>query len=678
MAPQSCGMPSIRLAVASLALVAACSPRVVPAPQPAEGPSVRAPIAALPERGIRRTIPMTNTIRRAHTMGTRDSTGAPGPRYWQNRVDYEMRVRLEVPTNTVVGRATVTLHNESDTSLNSIVMRLDQNVNAPHSSRLGNRPPDALTSGVRVSRMTFDGRPVTIVPPRLVPGTPMPRTPAAYSLHNTSGTVRLDTPIPAHGRGVFEIEWSFEVSPGGIRHGRFADSLYQLAQWYPRVAVYDDLRGWDTDSYLGSAEFYNNFGRFDVSIDVPGGWLVGATGVLQNPEAVLSARTRERLARVTASDSVIEVVRASERGAGNATAAGDRLIWRFVADSVNDFAWATSRAYVWDATSAAIAGRGRVPVYLLYQPGRWEMFKPAAAVTRHALRFYSDLWFPYPFAQLTLADGPELGMEYPMFIMSAVGAADHEAGHEWWPMVVSNNETWYGWMDEGFNQYMNILSEAAMSGQRARLDGIGRSYGGTSGNEIESPMMWPANHQGALYGFTTYGKTPQMLSMLGGIVGDSTVQRAMRDWARAWRFKHPSPWDFMFFMNRALGQDLGWFWYYWLFTTEAVHGSLESVTAPAGGGSAYTVTVRQDGEMPSPVVLQVKFAPGGAAPRLPSNARMTDSVTAVMTWPVDVWFAGSRTFRTTLDFGRPIASITLDPFGRFPDRNSRDNVWPRP
>jgi hypothetical protein len=165
-----------------------------------------------------------------------------------------------------------------------------------------------------------------------------------------------------------------------------------------------------------------------------------------------------------------------------------------------------------------------------------------------------------------------------------------------------------------------------------------------------------------------------MLSMLGGVVGDSAVLRAMSGYAKAWRFRHPSPWDYAFYMNNALHRDLGWFWYYWLFTTEAVDGSIEKVTT---AGARTTVVVRQDGEMPSPVVLAVRFAPEGARIRPMSNSVMRDSVTAVVTYPVDVWFAGSRRFTATLDFGgRKIESITLDPDGRFPDRDPSDNVWP--
>jgi hypothetical protein len=662
--------------------IAACAAQSAPAPVPA-------PVAiAVPTgtaRVIRRDIPMTNMIRRAHAAGTRDSTGRPGRNYWQQWVEYTINARLDAPTSTITGRETILLRNNSDSALRNIVLRLDQNIFAPNAARATPHPSTIeQTQGTKITRMIVNGQSVNLTPPQPGRGgNPAASGPVAFNLDNTVAFVALQNAIAAKGSATIEIDWSFKVpnvSQGrGLRMGRQADSVYQLAQWYPRVTVYDDLKGWDTDPYLGNSEFYNNFGRFDVSIDVPAGWLVGATGVLQNRDAVLSATTRERLSRVLESDETRTIVGPNEMGAGRATTAGDangRLVWRFVADSVNDFAWATSRSYVWDATRATIPGRGPIPVHLLYMPGDSGQFKPAAPVSRHALEFYSRLWMPYAYPQLTLADGPELGMEYPMFLMSAVGAADHEVGHEWWPMMVSNNETWYGWMDEGFNQYMNVLSGAARRNQPAMLDGPGQSYGSISGNELESPMMWPANYQAPqFYGFTTYGKAPLMLSMLGGIVGDTAVQRAMGEWARAWRFKHPSPWDYMFYMNNALGRDLGWFWYYWLFTTDAVHGSIQNV---ATTGNQTTVTVQQDGQMPSPVVLRVEFAPTGPPIAAMANSRMMDSATAIVSYPVDVWFGGSRTFNATLDFGgRTIQRITLDPFRRFADRDLRDNVWPR-
>jgi hypothetical protein len=241
-------------------------------------------------------------------------------------------------------------------------------------------------------------------------------------------------------------------------------------------------------------------------------------------------------------------------------------------------------------------------------------------------------------------------------------------------MMVGTNETWYGFMDEGFNRYMNILSRAHREGRPAVLDGLGQRYGETSGDEREAPLMWDANYGGPLYRFQAYDKAPLMLSMLGGIVGDSAVQRAMSGYAHAWRFKHPSPWDYAFFMDRALGRDLGWFWYSWLFTTESVDGSIQRVTT---SGARTAVTIRQDGQMPAPVVLEVRFAASGPPIRPMANGVMLDDRRALVTYPVDVWFGGSRTFTAELDFGgRAIERITLDPYGRFPDRTPADNVWP--
>lgn len=635
--------------------------------------------AAPPERAVRRDIPITNAIRRALEAGTRDSAGRPGPRYWQLRVDYTIDARLDPATSGVSGRETVVIHNTSDTPLGSVYLRLDQNIFREDAVRA--RAVPEITGGMTVTRMTFDGADVNLRPPlrRFRPGGPPPDTLlAAYGLGQTTAEVTLPTPIAPGATGTLEVEWRFRVMLAeggrGLRHGRWGDSLYQVAQWYPRLAVFDDVRGWNVEPYLGSAEFYNNYGRFDVTIDVPAGWVVGATGVLQNPGDVLTAAARERLARVRDSDDVVTIVGPDEFGPGRATAAGDRLRWRFVADTVNDFAWATSRAYVWEATRATIPGRGVVPIHIMHPPGRAAQFEQVGPVTRHALEFYSTLWMPYAFPQLTVVDGPDTGMEYPMFIMSAIGAADHETAHEWWPMMVGTNETWYGFMDEGFDVYMSsTLSRADRNGEAPNLDGMGQAYGRISGDEREPPMMWNANYGGPMYGFQAYNKAPLMLSMLGGIVGDTAVWRAMSGYARAWRFKHPTPWDYAFFMNDALGRDLGWFWYYWLFTTESVDGSIERVT---GAGGRTVVRVRQDGQMPSPVVLGVRFAPGGPAIRAMENARLIDDVTAVVTWPVDVWFAGSRTFDAALAFGpRAIEQIVFDPYCRFPDRDPSDNVW---
>ena len=643
--------------------------------------------ARLPGRAVRRDIPLTDMIRRAFAAGTRDSTGNPGPHYWQLSTDYTISAKLDPSAGVVSGHERVVVQNPGDSAMHEIVLRLDQNIFAPSAPRAQAAPGSVrLTDGMQVTGLMLNGQPVDLNPPprfgAFGPGAPPPQLLlAAYNLTQTSATITLPTPVPAHGSVTLEADWHFTVPKvdggRGVRMGAWGDSLYQVAQWYPRVAVFDDLRegGWDTDPYLGASEFYNNFGHFDVRLDVPAGWLVGATGVLENPQEVLTATERERLSHALESDSVLHIAGPEEFGPGKATAQDDRLVWHFTADTVGDFAWATSNRYVWDATRATIPGRGAVPVDILYLPGHAPRYAQAGPLARHALEFYSKLWIPYSFSRLTLVDGPDTGMEYPMIIFSAAGAADHEAGHEWWPMTLGTNETWYGFMDEGFNQYMNILSSADRQHQPANLDGWGQAYGRTSGDEREAPMMWDANYGGPMYGFQAYSKAPMMLAMLGGVVGDTAVQRAMSEYAHAWRFKHPSPWDYAFFMSNALHRDLGWFWYSWLFTTDAVNGSIQGVRT---SGSTTTVTVREDGQMASPVVLAVHFAPAGPRIRKMANATMVDDSTALVTWPVDVWFGGSRTFEATLQFGRRrIERIVFDPHCRFPDGNVDDNTWPR-
>jgi hypothetical protein len=636
-------------------------------------------------RAVRRTIPMTDMIQRAFAAGTRDSTGAPGRNYWQTRVDYSIDARLEPSTSMLSGTETATIHNDGDQEMPAIVMRLDQNIFRGESPRAYPTVPSENTDGMVIGSMSVDGQEVDLNPDMASlrgrrGGMPSVARPTLVNGTQTSAIIVLPKPIPAKSTVELKVAWRFKMAggEGGRGHrmtARWADTLYQATQWYPRVAVFDDLNGWDTELYLGPSEFYNNFGRFDVRLNVPAGWLVGATGVLQNPGEVLTSTARERLTHVLDSDATRTIVGADEEGPGKATAQGDRLTWHFVADTVNDFAWGTAQHFVWQATRATIPGKGPVPVNMFYLPGRARLYENAADNARHALEFYSKIWIPYAFPQLTLLDGPDSGMEYPMVIMSNQGAADHEAGHSWWPMTVSGDETRYGWMDEGFNQYMNILSAADRDGKAPDLDGLGQRYGQISGNELEPPMMWDANYAGVMYSFQTYSKTPLMLSMLGGIVGDSAVWRAQSEYAKEWRFKHPSPWDWMFSMQRSLGRDLGWFWYYWLFTTEAVDGSIQNVTT---SGGRTTVTVREDGRMPSPVVLRVKLAGSGPEIRPPANAVRVDDRTYDVTFPVNVWFDDSRTYDAVLDFGgRGVEQVTFDPRGRFPDKDPSDNVWPR-
>ena len=368
----------------------------------------------LPERAVRRDIPITNTIRRAYAAGTRDSTGRPGRNYWQTRVDYTISARLDPTTSRLSGRETVVLHNNSPDSLGQIYLRLDPNIFVGNTPQAAPWVPAEVTDGMVITRMTVNGVAVDHGPPpgasadgaraaqaaAAAQAAQVPNQPTMLFGRTTSARVNLPTKLLPRSAATLEIDWNHKL-PGGPGQGhrmtqRWADTLYQPTQWYPRVAVYDDLRGWDNELYLGPSEFYNNFGRFDVRIDVPAGWIVSGTGVLQNPDEVLTPNARERIKNVLANDQVTTIVGPEEIGPGQATQRGapiagedgDRLVWHFVADTVNDFAWATAKKYVWAMTRATIPGKGPVPINMVYLPGRAQAYERAGPIARHALEFY--------------------------------------------------------------------------------------------------------------------------------------------------------------------------------------------------------------------------------------------------------------------------------------------------
>ncbi len=644
-------------------------------------PAILKDSGASAKRAIRRNIPLTNSIEKAYRAGTRDTSGRPGANYWQLKTDYAINASLDPETQTITGSETISLHNNSPDRLDRIVLRLDHNIYRSRVPR-GFSVPAENTDGMVVTRIKINGVEIDLKfsPPRQGRNQEPQKIERSFGvgLDQTVATIYLATPIEPRSLATIEIDWNTKLpgGEGGQGHRmtqRWESRLFQPTQWYPRLAKYDDLRGWETNIYLGPSEFYNNYGKFDVKIEVPSGWLVSGTGVLQNANEALAPFVRERLAAALMTDEELMIVKEDERGVGKALLPRDRNIWHFLAEEVNDFAWATSNEFIWRSTRANIPTKGYVPVHMFYLPERARLFANAGKNSRHALEFYSKLLIPYAFPQLTLQDGPSAGMEYPMVINSNQGAADHETFHQWIPMMVGTNETRYGWMDEGFNQYSNILSNADARGKPFDLDLLGQSYGRISGNEDEPAMMWNANYGGTFYGFQTYNKTPLMFSMLGGIVGDEAMNAALKKYVDTWKFKHPSPWDFTFFMNKELGRDLNWFWYYWLFTTESVNGSIKEVVSQ---GDKTRVRVHQAGEMPSPVVLKVEFADGSEKIKAMPNAKMVDDKTAIVRWNEDVWFNGDRDFQAVLDLGkRKISKITLDPFGRFPDTNIKDNVW---
>jgi len=605
----------------------------------------------LPERAVRRDIPLQPGIRQAFAQGTRDSTGAPGRNYWQQTVDYRIDATLDAPAGVLHGSETVTLHNTTPNTLDRIVLRLYQNYFKATVQR--NDYVTDITDGVVMEKLVVNGTPVSLTDD------------AHYKVNGTVASVTPVAPIAPGTTATIEATWHFAVPrvdtlARGERMGRFGDYLYQVAQWYPQVAMYDDMRGWDTDQYMGIGEFYNQFGSFDVNITVPGGWLVGATGDLQNPTEVLSQRTRDRLALAMRVDTTVHVVTAAERGA-SATGAGATLTWHFSAPHVNDFAFATSRDYVYDATHASIPGKSVIPVNVLYLPQHTAYAtNNTAQYGRFALEHHSRYVFPYEFSQGTIADGPETGMEYPMIIFDGpgFGVTAHEFGHEWFPMTVGSDETRYGWMDEGFNEYIDAAATADFEHKPEVMAASAESYRRVAGSELEAPMMWPTDFVGPNATMTTYVKAPVVFYALGGVVGDSAAHAAFVDYAKEWRFKHPSPYDFFMSMNRSLGRNLDWFWYQWFFTTYTVDQSIESVTRR---GTNEIVTINDRGDMAMPIILRVDY---------------TNGTSDTVIQQAYVWFAGARHVAMTIPLrGKTVRTVTLDPDNRFQDLDRTNNVW---
>jgi hypothetical protein len=441
--------------------------------EPSLAPAILNDSGASAKRAIRRNIPLTNSIERAYRAGTRDTSGRPGPNYWQLKTDYSINASLDPDTQTITGSETISLHNNSPDSLDRIVLRLDHNIFRPRVPR-GFSVPAENTDGMVVTRIKINGVEVDLKlsPPRQDRSQEQQKIERSFvvGLDQTVATVNLATPIEPRSLATIEIDWNTKLpgGEGGQGHRmtqRWESRLFQPTQWYPRLAKYDDLRGWETNIYLGPSEFYNNYGKFDVRIEVPAGWLVSGTGVLQNVKEALAPFVHERLASALKTDEEIMIVKEDERGVGKALLPRERNIWHFLAEEVNDFAWATSNEFIWRSTRANIPTKGYVPVHMFYLPERARFFTNAGKNSRHALEFYSKLLIPYAFPQLTLQDGPSAGMEYPMVINSNQGAADHETFHQWIPMMVGTNETRYGWMDEGVNQYSNILSNADARGK---------------------------------------------------------------------------------------------------------------------------------------------------------------------------------------------------------------------
>ncbi|MDZ4258336.1 MAG: M1 family metallopeptidase, partial [Gemmatimonadales bacterium] len=448
--------------------------------------------------------------------------------------------------------------------------------------------------------------------------------------------------------------------------------LYEIAQWYPRVAVYDDVRGWNTEPYLGQGEFYLDFGNYNLALTLPAGYIVAATGALQNAAEVLTPTQVARLAKAATSDTVIRIVTAAELASGAARPRSTgTLTWKFTAANVRDAVWAASPEYQWDATSW-----NGVMAYAYYRPKAAANWSDAADQSRMSIQEYSERWFPYPWPQISAVEGPITGMEYPMIAMEGQGrdvqdlynVVTHEIGHMWFPMIVASNERTRMWQDEGFNTFINTFSEArrypAQGDQMARAAEERQVIEQVMRAGVDQPVdIAPDRISPRFLGLSAYLKPSVGLQQLRAeVLGPDTFDAAFREYIRRWAYKHPTAADFYRTMEDAAGHRLDWFWRGWF---------VENARYDQGIG---TVAVRQNGTVQE---AQVVFA-NNARGVLPIRARFTfsDGSTQDLKYPAEVWSLNSTRYARQFAFeGKKLTRIEIDPEQRLVDFDRSNNVW---
>ncbi len=544
----------------------------------------------------------------AYKNKTRSFDGKPGESYWQNHSDYKIKAELNPKTRILSGEETITYFNNSPDTLKQIVIKLYQDIYGKGNQRDFPINPEALTDGTEIKNISIGGKALKFNNEKLSP-----------RREGTNLFIPLDKVLNPKENIDLKIEWSFIIpNQFPIRMGAYDSTSFFVAYWYPQVAVYDDIDGWDTQNYTGHTETYNDFNNYDVEISVPKKFLLWSTGVLQNPEEVYSKSILEKYNSALSSDQIVNVVELTDLENGTITTNNENLCYKIKAESVPDFVFAVSDHYLWDASSLVVdekTGR-RALISAAYNKATKD-YSTVADVARKSIKSFSThlpgVSYPYPVMTVFHGQG---GMEFPMMcndsavpdVQGTVHLTSHEIFHTYFPFYMGINERKYAWMDEGLATMIPFDFQTENAPGYDPRSRNAKSYSEFAGRDTDIPPMVPSHLlTGASYRTASYRRPGAAFDFLRGFLGDKLFKEALIEFMTRWSGKHPTPYDFFFAFNEVVGEDLSWYWKPWFFENKYPDLSIENVEQKAG---RIKCRINNLGGLPLPVILKARYNDG--------------------------------------------------------------------
>lgn len=537
--------------------------------------------------------------------GTRTLSGFPGDWYFQNHASYNMNVKFDPGSGILTGEADINYFNQSPDSLNKLVLRLYQNLYKKGGIRDEEVDPGVIHDGVGIKALRINNEDFT---------------PKLSSRTRTDGTIFTiylkDALLPGESCRIF-ISWKFSMPDRPVkRFGKYGEGSYFVSLWYPQVSVYDDINGWDETQYTGTQEFYNDFNDYYVSVTVPRGFMVWATGEWINAQYILSKDAIGRFEEASVSGETIHIISPDDLTNKDWYSGKRSKTFRYKAENIPDFAFAVSDSYLWDATTAWIGSDRKVLVSAAY-PERAPNFNKVADIGRKIVRHLSDSSYgiPYPYPAVTVFKG-EGGMEYPMivndgalfFLNGTIFVTMHEVAHAYFPFLFGINEHYYSWIDEGLTTYLPMETEKALGSDFYTMEHVVRKYNIIAGTFEDIPLSVPASQtRGKSYENYSYIRSSVAFLMLENYIGRDTFRMAIRNFAEIWQYKHPTPYDLLSVIRNTANRDIDWFIEPWFFGSGFPDLAIGNVIQK---GNKIKVEIRKLGLFPVPIVVEMHFLSG--------------------------------------------------------------------